>query len=169
MTDTNQDRAEGEGRGETHIGVPCKYCDGKGRYQRCRPSGKGGWQWATCRTCEGVGRLFPQSAIDRAVEEGKRLQAEEDQQIAGAVDRLADQTIADLRAEREAIDKLRADEGSSVEIFCDNPEFGDPNNRVDCTGAWTNWKPRTFWGKSVSDCLSAALSALDGKEGEDHG
>ncbi len=55
----------------------------------------------------------------------------------------------------DLIDALRAEEGDSVTILCDNPDAGSAN-AVECNGYWTNWKDRRFEGKSVLEALSAA-------------
>lgn len=59
-----------------------------------------------------------------------------------------------------AIDALRADEGEDVTILCDNPDFnGQPNNAVECCGAWTRWGNRRFVGATLADALHAAMTA----------
>lgn len=66
-----------------------------------------------------------------------------------------------------AIDALRAKEGDSVTILCDNPDFnGQPNCAIECSGEWTNWEPRRFAGDTVLSCLCAATAARREKEGE---
>ncbi|RWH31606.1 hypothetical protein [Mesorhizobium sp.] len=58
------------------------------------------------------------------------------------------------------IQDLRAGEGSSVEILCDNPDFnGQPNNAVICCGEWTDWQEIRFTGDSIDDALGAAMVA----------
>ncbi|TIU02366.1 MAG: hypothetical protein E5W43_01080 [Mesorhizobium sp.] len=58
------------------------------------------------------------------------------------------------------IQDLRADEGSSVEILCDNPDFnGQPNNAVICCGDWTDWQDIRFTGDTIDDALGAAMVA----------
>jgi hypothetical protein len=55
---------------------------------------------------------------------------------------------------RKYIDFLRADEGDSVTLLCDNPDFnGQPDCAIECKGYWTNWKDRRYTG----DTLVAAL------------
>ncbi len=61
-------------------------------------------------------------------------------------------------AEHVAINYLRADEGASVTINCDNPD-GPPNNAIDIVDEWTNWIPRRIEGESVLDCLDKAVEA----------
>jgi len=60
-----------------------------------------------------------------------------------------------------AIEALRADEGDSVTICCDDPEAVDASRRmaIDCVGAWTDWRERRFYGPSVAACLAAAVEA----------
>ena len=78
--------------------------------------------------------------------------------------RIADAILADqallLRKQdedwniRKFIDFLRADEGNSVTLLCDNPDFnGQPNCAVECNGYWTNWQDRRF----AADTLEGAL------------
>jgi len=55
---------------------------------------------------------------------------------------------------RKYIDFLRADEGDSVTLLCDNPDFnGQPNCAIECNGYWTNWQDRRF----AADTLQGAL------------
>lgn len=58
-----------------------------------------------------------------------------------------------------AIEELREDEGNSVEIFCANPDFGGPAQKIACLGDWTNWERREFFGESLEACFEAALAA----------
>ena len=56
---------------------------------------------------------------------------------------------------------LRASEGSSVTLVCDNPDFnGQPNNAVDCNGDWTGWNDQRFTGDTILDALVAAHDAM---------
>ncbi|TGT72957.1 hypothetical protein EN802_13850 [bacterium M00.F.Ca.ET.159.01.1.1] len=58
------------------------------------------------------------------------------------------------------IQDLRADEGSAVEILCDNPDFnGQPNNAVICCGDWTDWQQIRFTGDSIDAALGVAMAA----------
>lgn len=60
------------------------------------------------------------------------------------------------------IEKLRADEGSTVEIACDNPDFNDrPNSLISVCGFWTEWQERKFTGDTVHACLVAAVAAME--------
>ena len=62
-----------------------------------------------------------------------------------------------------AINKLRAEEGNSVSIMCDNPDFnGQPNNAVECCGDWTDWDDRRFTGDTLLAALQAAVAAKAG-------
>lgn len=59
------------------------------------------------------------------------------------------------------VEQLRAGEGSSVEILCDNPDFnGQPNNAVVCNGEWTDWQNTRFTGDTVDAALGAAMVAF---------
>lgn len=66
-------------------------------------------------------------------------------------------------AEIACIHKLRAEEGDSVTILCDNPE-GPPNNAVECCGAWTDWSDRRFHGETLLGALRAAVEARQSTE-----
>jgi hypothetical protein len=59
------------------------------------------------------------------------------------------------------IEALRADEGSSVVLLCDNPDFnGMPNNAIEVNGAWTDWKDVRFMGDTILDCLEQAHTEM---------
>jgi hypothetical protein len=66
----------------------------------------------------------------------------------------AKQYMADPNAQNILffIGELTYEEGSSVEIFCDNPD-PPPGSAVEVTAGWTNWKPRRFEGKNLCDAL----------------
>lgn len=58
---------------------------------------------------------------------------------------------------RKYIDFLRADEGDSVTILCDNPDFnGQPNCAIECNGYWTNWEDRRYAGDTIEAALELA-------------
>lgn len=59
------------------------------------------------------------------------------------------------------IHALRAEEGDSVEVLCDNPDPFEEldNNAVLCCGDWTGWVIRRFRGKSLRAALEAACKA----------
>jgi hypothetical protein len=64
------------------------------------------------------------------------------------------------------IDKLRAEEGDSVTIGCDNPDFnGQPNCHVTCCGGWTGWEDERFTGDTVLECLRAAAADMYLRDG----
>lgn len=56
------------------------------------------------------------------------------------------------------IDQLRAEEGHSVMINCDNPH-GPPDAAIEVCADWTDWEWLTFPGDSVLECLRAAVEA----------
>lgn len=65
-----------------------------------------------------------------------------------------------------AIEWLRAVEGDSVEILCDNP---DPDTRdrqcgVNCNGEWTHWAPEIYYGESVLAALEKAVAERQRRE-----
>jgi hypothetical protein len=56
------------------------------------------------------------------------------------------------------IDVLRSDEGDSVTILCDNPDFnGQPNCAIECCGDWTGWLHKRFAADTLLDALSMAM------------
>lgn len=58
------------------------------------------------------------------------------------------------------VEALRAEEGDSVTILCDNPDFnGQPNNAIEVCGAWTNWKEVRYDGDTLNDALLKAIAA----------
>ncbi|MBA4019149.1 MAG: hypothetical protein C0483_18440 [Pirellula sp.] len=63
------------------------------------------------------------------------------------------------------IDDLRADEGDSVEILCDNPE-GPPNNAVRVSAGWTNYEFERFEGATLEAALTAACFAKAERSGK---
>jgi len=66
-----------------------------------------------------------------------------------------------MRRYIEAINYLRKDEGSGVEIACDNPE-GEPNATVRiaymCPHEGRRWKGRRFTGSTVLEALELAAA-----------
>lgn len=60
------------------------------------------------------------------------------------------------------VEQLRAGEGHSIEIACDNPDFnGQPNSKVTCYGDWTGWYLKTFTGNTIDEALGNALVAFN--------
>jgi len=58
------------------------------------------------------------------------------------------------------IDDLRAEEGSSVTIHCDNLEFnGMPNCAIYVCAEWTKWEGQRFEGDTVVKALQAAVDS----------
>lgn len=60
----------------------------------------------------------------------------------------------------DRINDLRANEGASVNIPCDNPD-GPPNNAIEVCDEWTGWEPRRFEGDTLLRALNAALAARE--------
>ena len=63
------------------------------------------------------------------------------------------------------INDLRADEGDSIEILCDNPE-GPPNNAVRVSAGWTNYDFERFEGDTLEAALTAACFAKAERSGK---
>lgn len=61
-----------------------------------------------------------------------------------------------------ALERLREDEGNSVEILCRNPDPDGPEDQaIIACGHWTDWQSRRFEGRSLLECLQAAVAAMD--------
>lgn len=59
------------------------------------------------------------------------------------------------------VESLRAPEGHTVTLICDNPDFnGQPNSAVECCGDWTCWEERRFTGDNILEALQAARDAM---------
>ena len=56
-----------------------------------------------------------------------------------------------------AIGELNSDEGNSVTIMSDNPEFTGANSAIEVIGDYTKWKPSRFEGDSVCGALEKAV------------
>lgn len=61
-----------------------------------------------------------------------------------------------------AIETLRAEEGDSVIILCDNPEGPCA---VECSGEWTNWFEERFDGDTTILALENAVAKRARREG----
>lgn len=61
---------------------------------------------------------------------------------------------------------LRDDEGSAVEIVCDNGYLhGQPNCLIRCHGDWTDWEEMRFAADTLLQCITQAVIAKAEKEG----
>ena len=59
----------------------------------------------------------------------------------------------------DGIDFLRAGEGSSVTVCCDNPEGeGDNNCAIEVSDDWTTWKARRFYGRTLKLAIESAIA-----------
>lgn len=59
------------------------------------------------------------------------------------------------------LNRLRAEDGSSVAIMCQNADFnGQPNEAIEVSASWTNWEPRRFTGDTLAGALWAAIRAM---------
>ncbi len=70
------------------------------------------------------------------------------------------QAVSDAAEMLEHLEYLREEEGASVEIYCDNPEYDGPNVKVALTGSATNWSEREFGGDNMVAALRAATAWL---------
>lgn len=59
------------------------------------------------------------------------------------------------------IEELRADEGNSVTILCNNPEADTRMEQcaIECSGHWTGFNDLRFYGESVAQALAHAMLA----------
>jgi hypothetical protein len=84
-------------------------------------------------------------------------------EVCDAILALAPAVTQHERGDREVeivrlIDVLRSDEGDSVMILCDNPDFnGQPNCAIICNGDWTGWVDKRFAADTILDALSMAM------------
>jgi hypothetical protein len=65
------------------------------------------------------------------------------------------------------IDELRKEEGSSVTINCDNPEFCGCAVKIAVQSDWTRWGNWEYGGDTILECLEKAVAAkkmLTGRE-----
>lgn len=62
------------------------------------------------------------------------------------------------------VEQLREPEGACVSLFCDNPDFGGPNNALEITDDWTGWEPLRFDSDTILNALRAALAARTAHE-----
>lgn len=86
--------------------------------------------------------------------------------IAAATNHALQQKLDALAAENERLkaivdplNEIRQDEGTTVSIICDNPDFGSgPDAQISVNADWTNWKDEHFPGKSLAECLKYAAT-----------
>lgn len=65
-----------------------------------------------------------------------------------------------FRAIVDPLNELRAEEGDSIFVPCDNPDYYDGvGSYVEVTSEWTQWKPRKFGGDNLTEALKAAVDA----------
>lgn len=63
-----------------------------------------------------------------------------------------------------ALTVLRAQEGDEVTINCQNPEgVGPDNEAVDVCGGWTGFEVLRFYGRSLEEALTKAVTARNAK------
>lgn len=68
----------------------------------------------------------------------------------------------------EPLNRLRQDEGNTVLILCDNPDFGGAQSAVEVSADWTEWKRRRFEADNLAGALQAAVIAAEAAgEGKD--
>ena len=56
------------------------------------------------------------------------------------------------------IDELRKEEGHTVLIASDNPDFGGAGCCVEVTGDYTDWKPKRYEGENLLHALENAVA-----------
>jgi hypothetical protein len=59
------------------------------------------------------------------------------------------------------IEQLRANQGASVTILCDNEEatYRSEQMAIEVCDDWTGWEQWRFYGETVVQCLAKALGA----------
>lgn len=59
----------------------------------------------------------------------------------------------------EYINELRANEGATVVLCCDNPDFnGMPDCIITVCDHWTGWTDKQFGGKNLEQALEKAVT-----------
>lgn len=81
--------------------------------------------------------------------------------LSGQFDQM-DRKVKDAENDRRlvlALNELRWQEGASVSIHCDNPDFnGLSNSAIEVSDDWTGWQPLRFVGDNVLEALESAVS-----------
>lgn len=67
-------------------------------------------------------------------------------------------TVRELAKCMIAINDLRATEGASVTILCDNPEYSGAACAIEVCDDWTDYVNRRFEGDTVLVALTEALA-----------
>lgn len=67
-------------------------------------------------------------------------------------------TIPEALEALTLLEEMRAEEGNSITIFCDNPDFGGDNAGVDASWDYGEM-PERFSGDTVLECLRNAHAA----------
>jgi hypothetical protein len=75
--------------------------------------------------------------------------------------------LAAAKAIVDSLNALRSEEGASVLIPCDNPDFGGPGCFVEVNSDWTEWVPIRFDGDNLRDVLAIAARAKAAAGGND--
>ena len=61
------------------------------------------------------------------------------------------------------VEALRAEEGHSVTLFCDNPDFNlGANNAIEASGNYTGWTEQRFEGDTLTAALMVAYLKMTG-------
>lgn len=68
--------------------------------------------------------------------------------------------IERLQAIVDPLNRLRDEEGASVEIMCPNPDTG-PVEAIEVSGSWTDWRYLRFSGDTLAEVLAAAVKEMD--------
>ena len=67
--------------------------------------------------------------------------------------------LAKLQGIVDSLNRLRAEEGGSVTIYCSTEELHLQNEFVRVVGEWTRWEARDFEGETLAECLAKAEAA----------
>lgn len=123
-----------------------------------------------------IGDLISEASVDEPADHGAGYSVSHDENALRAyLTGLLGERLSPLSPEVDAIISfqekltyLRADEGDSVTLLCDNldPASPDQNNAIECNGGWTDWKDRRFQGETLGAAVQAAVEAKRAVEAE---
>ena len=104
-------------------------------------------------------RAFKAARKDDGLSGGKVYEAMRKELNALVVDRIAAWRDAKVTVE-ELLDELRAEEGASVTINYDNPDFnGQPERTIEVAAPWNSFIGTTYGGDTLLKALQTAVEA----------
>jgi len=69
-----------------------------------------------------------------------------------------------LRAIVDRIDQMRREEGDSVTIVYDNPDFAGPSGLVIASGGWCGFAEQRYFGENLANALVSAVKDREARE-----